>query len=169
MEAFECIMTRRSVRRYNDTPISEETLYKLLEAGANAPSAGNQQPWHFITVTGKEALQTIADNFPYGKMLPHAACAIIICMNTEAKPHPQFAVQDCSAATQNILLAAHALGLGGVWIGTHPMKEREEFLQKFMSIPANFIPLCVISIGYPESTVSPQTRLKPEMIHKEKW
>ena len=169
MEAFECLLTRRSVRNYTDADISDETLHKLLEAGANAPSAGNQQPWHFITVTSKNTLNSIADNFPYGKMLPKAACAIIVCMNAKPRIYPEFAVQDCSAATQNILLAAHALGLGGVWIGTYPLKEREEFLRQTMNIPDDFTPFSVISIGYPANPIAPMARLKLEMIHKERW
>ena len=169
MEAFECIMTRRSVRKYTNDTVPEEMLLKLLEAGANAPSAANQQPWHFITVTDKNMLQTVADGLPYGKMLPQAACAIIVCMKEDAEPYPQLAAQDCSAATQNILLAAHALGLGGVWIATHPQKEREDHLREIMGIPDNIIPFSVVSIGVPATVGASAIRLTSEMIHKERW
>ncbi len=109
MEAYEALVTRRSIRAYTTQTISDDLIKRLLEAAMSAPSAGNRQPWHFVVVK-RPTLDTLADLLPFGKMLKHAPLAIIVCGDLVLQPEGYW-VQDCSAATQNILLAAHAKGL----------------------------------------------------------
>ena len=120
MEAYEAILTRRSVRAYTDQPVSEELIHKLLVAAMSAPSAGNGQPWHFGVITERTVLNSLAELLPFGKMLQQAPLAIVVCGETKGQPFDGYWVQDCSAATENLLLAAHTLGLGGVWLGVYP-------------------------------------------------
>lgn len=151
MDALEVIRTRRSVRQFQSGHklLSEEQLNIILEAGMLAPSAGNQQPWHFIVVKDRELLQGIPTVHPYAKMCNEASLALIVCGDHTKEKHKGFWVQDCSAATQNILLAIRALGLGAVWVGVFPREERVSQLKTFLNIPTHLTPLCIIPIGYP--------------------
>ena len=124
MDALEGLMTRRSVRAYTDEPVSDDQVLKILAAGMQAPSAGNQQPWHFVVLRRKEHLDGLAGALPFGKMLGQAPLGIVVCADVGREQHAGYWVQDCAAATQNILLACHALGLGAVWIGVYPRDER---------------------------------------------
>ena len=148
----ENIMTRTSIRDYTDQAISVDTIETLLRAGMAAPSAVNKQPWHFIVVNKKEKLMELASTNPYAKMLERAPLAIVVCgdmskaLEGDARA---FWVQDCSAATENILLAAHALGLGAVWTGLYPNVERVNAVSEVLNLTDNLIPLCTVVIGYP--------------------
>lgn len=147
------ILTRVSVRKYQDKKIDEDTLEKLLRAGMAAPTAGNRQPWHFVVCTDKEVLAHVAAANPNGGMVAQAPLAIVVCGDKSKTFEGEAAemwVQDCSAATENILLAAHGFGLGAVWTGVYPIKERMSKLSEVLELPETIIPLSVIVIGYPD-------------------
>ena len=122
MDALEVIHTRRSIRDFTDAPITDEALRRMLEAAMAAPSAGNAQPWRFIVIRDRECLQRIPDIHPYAGMATRAALAVLVCADVTAEKFPGFWVQDCSAATQNLMLAARALNIGTVWCGIHPVE-----------------------------------------------
>jgi nitroreductase len=168
MEAIEAIMGRRSVRRYTDKKISDETITKLLKAAMNAPSAHNKQPWHFIVVNDKETMLKIPEYHQYSKMLENASHAIVVLGDNNIQD-TDFWIHDTSAATENILLAAHAIGLGAVWLGVHPHETLIEGTKKLFNIPDHVTPLCIISLGYPEEAKSPRENYNPERVHKNKW
>jgi nitroreductase len=161
------ILARRSVRRYTAQPVSEEQITLLLQAGMAAPSASNRQPWHFVVVTSRPTLNALADRHPYAKMLYQAPLCIAVC--GEPALSENFWVQDCSAATENILLAATGLGLGAVWLGVHPNAERTQAVRESLNLPANITPLCLISIGYPAEHPPARTQYKAERVHRERW
>lgn len=169
MEAYEAILTRRSIRAYTDQPVSTELIHKLLVAAMSAPSAGNQQPWQFVVVTERRLLDALADLLPFGKMLRQAPLAIVVCGDAKGAPREGYWVQDCSAATENILLAAHALGLGGVWLGVYPREDRVAGVRSIIGIPERITPLCVLSIGYPLEPGGPVERYNVERVHQERW
>lgn len=169
MNALDAIFTRRSIRQYTDVEITDEISEKLVEAAMYAPSAKNLQPWHFVVVKNKEALLSLSKAHPYGSMLKSAKLAILVCGDIEIEKMEDYIVQDCSAATQNILLAAHALGLGAVWLGVHPREQRINDISEVLELPQNIIPVSLISIGYPAEEKQKPRRVIPERIHFNKW
>ena len=169
MDAFEALMTRRSVRAYTDEPVSDEQVKTILAAGMQAPSANNRQPWHFVVLRRRERLDALAEVLPFGKMLRQAPLGIVVCADAGLQPNAGYWAQDCAAATENILLACHALGLGAVWIGVYPREERVAALRELLSLPAAVTPLCAIAAGRPAERVGPVDRFRPERIHEEQW
>ncbi|MEK6731479.1 MAG: nitroreductase family protein [Pseudomonadota bacterium] len=171
MDALETILTRRSTRRFSNEPISDETIQTLLNAGMSAPSACNQQPWHFIVVKDRALLDKIAEMHPCAKMCTQAPLAIIPCADPDlqTKIGKDFWIQDLSAATQNILLTARALELGAVWCGVHPRKEHEKNIHAIFQIPKNIIPFAVIAIGYTDVKQVPVDRYKTDRVHANMW
>lgn len=169
MDTLECIATRRSIRRYMDRPVEPEKVEALLAAAMAAPSAGNQQPWRFVVTSNCEILKRIAKISPYAKMLPEAPLAIVVCGETAGLRHPDMWPQDCAAATQNILLAAHALGLGAVWLGFYPHRDRTEGLASFLGVPISVLPLAVVAVGYPAERKEPAVRYNSDFIHYDVW
>jgi nitroreductase len=169
MEAYEAILTRRSIRAYTDQPVPEELIHKLLVAAMSAPSAGNQQPWQFVVITERRLLDALADLLPFGKMLKHAPLAIAVCGDAKGQPREGYWVQDCSAATENLLLAAHALGLGAVWLGVYPREERVAGVRSILNIPERVTPLCVVAIGHPAEPAGPADRYREERVHWNGW
>lgn len=161
------IFNRTSVRSYKDKTVEKEKIEKLLRAGMAAPTAVNKQPWHFIVVTDKNQLQKLSEANPYAEMAAKAPLAIVVCgdmdkaLEGEAR---EFWVQDCSAATENILLAATGMELGAVWTGTYPSKERCAAVAKVLGLPESLIPLNTIVIGYPDGEVSPKDKWNKENI-----
>ena len=168
MEAIEAIMGRRSVRRYTDKKIPDETITKLLKAAMNAPSAHNKQPWHFIVVDDKETMLKIPEYHQYSKMLEGASHAIVVLGDNDIQTTDVW-IHDTSAATENILVAAHAMGLGAVWLGVHPHETLIDGTKKLFNIPDHVTPLCILSLGYPEETKPPRENYNPERVHKNKW
>lgn len=167
-EALNCIMTRTSIRQYQDRPVEQEKVEQLLRAAMAAPTAVNKQPWHFYVLNTKEAINRLADASQRGSdMVRSAALVIVVCGDMdkalEGKAR-EYWIQDTSAATENLLLAAHALGLGAVWTGVYPMKERVEMTTKVLSLPENLVPLCTILIGYPAESPTPKDKWKPENV-----
>lgn len=164
---LECIMTRTSIRQYTNQPISKADIETLLRAGMAAPTAVNAQPWHFIAVTDKAKLKELAGTNRNGRMIEQAPLAIVVCGNMDKAlkgKAQEYWIQDCSAATENILLAAHALGLGAVWTGVYPMDDRIEAVTSVLKLPSNIVPLCTIVIGYPAENPKPKDKWKPENV-----
>ena len=170
--AIETIMTRTSIRSFTDQAVADETVETMLRAGMAAPTAVNAQPWHFVVVNERAKLDELAGTNRHGNMLREAPLAIVVCGNMEKAmkgPGQAFWVQDCSAATENILLAAHALGLGAVWTGCYPMEERMVQVSQVLSLPETIIPLCVIVMGYPNENPEPKDKWKPENVSYNKF
>jgi nitroreductase len=167
MDALEVIFTRRSIRKYTDEPVTEEHIKTLLEAGMNAPSANNRQPWHFIVVDERERLNAIMEVHPYSSMLEQAPLGIIVCGDiTRSERSWQ---QDCAAATENILLTARALGLGSVWLGVYPKEDRTEGITRLFQLPEHIRPLSVIAIGHPAEEKGRVERYDPAKVHQNQW
>lgn len=169
--AIDCILTRTSIRAYEDRPVEEAKVEQLLRAAMAAPSARNEQPWAFVVVRDRATLGAMAERLPYAKMAAEAPLAIVACGdrgNDPEKPN-RWWVQDVSAATENLLLAAHAMGLGAVWTGVYPDSARVEIIRKLLGLPANIVPLNVIPIGYPAESPIPKDKWKPAKIRYDRW
>lgn len=170
METLEAILTRRSIREYTSQAVPDELVQELLTAAMQAPSAGNQQPWHFILVTDRIQLDALADVLPYGKMLHTAPLGIVVCADLDLEKYSGYWVQDCSNATMNLLLAAHDRGLGAVWTGVYPVEDRVANLKQILCLPQSVIPLNVIPVGYPASTPEPtERRYNETRLHYDQW
>lgn len=168
---IENIMTRSSVRDFTGQPVSKDTLDILMKAGMAAPTAVNKQPWAFVAVTDRPILDSLMNVHPYSN-LEKGGAAIVVCgdmKKTIEGPLGAYWVQDCSAATENILLAAHAMGLGAVWCGVYPNPDVMPGVSRVLSLPDYITPLCVITIGYPASTPQPKDKWNPENVHYQKW
>lgn len=177
------ILARTSIRSYQDRPVEQDKIEKLLRAGMAAPSAVDKRPWHFIVVTDKQVLEGLAQANPNAGMAARAPLAIVVCGDkTKALTRvPDYWVQDASAATENILLAAQGMGLGAVWTGTYPVTDRVEKVAAVLNLPEHIIPFCTIVIGYPEKYQAPKDKWdegnisyntfggkKPEVIEPER-
>jgi nitroreductase len=169
MELHEAIAGRRSIRRFTGQPVSNETLTDLLRAAMWAPSACNAHPWHFIVVTDRATLDAVPDYHPYAQMSREAAAGILVCADTTLEVAPGNWMLDTSAATQNLLLAAHAAGLGAVWTGVWPRDARCKAFQERFALPASVIPLCWVPIGVPAEAPEVEDRYQPARVHREKW
>ncbi len=167
---IETILTRRSIRDFQNEAISDESEHQLLKAAMAAPSAGNQQPWHFIMVHSSDLKDRLAEAHPYAKMASKAPLVIVVCGDPDNGIYPEFWVQDCSAATQNILLAAHSMELGAVWTGIYPEEDRCSKIRDILNIPQNIVPFALIPVGYPAEAKKPVVRYKRDRIHgDDKW
>ena len=172
MDAMEAILTRRSIRRYTDEDVSAEQVETLLRAAMAAPSAIDNRDWAFVVVRDRQILADIASKEDgNAEMLKTAPVGIVVCgdMNLTIQSDPDYWIQDCSACVQNILLAAHATGLGAVWLGTYPVMNRGRGVAEVLGLPAHIVPLAVVSIGHPARRLPPADRFEPEKIHFEKW
>ena len=169
MDVLQAIQTRRSIRSYTDRPIDEETLKKLLEAAMCAPSANNKKPWHFVVIRDREQLAVISRIQRYHRPIGQAACCIVVCGDESVQETHDFLLSDCSAATQNLLLAAHGLGLGAVWCGVRTGADVSRYLKETLSFPKSVVPIALAAIGYPAEERKAQDRLDPSRIHYEKW
>lgn len=161
------IATRTSVRDYEARPVEKEKIEKMLRAAMAAPTAMNKQPWHFVVVDQRNVLDALAGTNPYAKMLKKAPLAIVVCGNTDKMIEGggrDFWIQDASAATENLLLAAHAMGLGAVWTGAYPSEERCISISKVLSLSDNLVPLNMIVVGYPAEQPQPKQKFKEENV-----
>lgn len=165
------ILTRASVREFTGETISQEQIDTLLRCAMAAPSAINKQPWAFFVVTDPELIARIGEELPNSRCQNHPAIAIVPCGDlTKAIPdQPDFWINDVSAATQNILLAAHAMGLGAVWTGIHPSAERVEQVQNLLGLPGHIIPLCIVPVGVPAESPAPKNKYSSSNIHYNQW
>lgn len=165
--AINNIMTRTSIRQYTNESVSKTDIETMLRAGMAAPTAVNRQPWHFVVVTNREKLNALATANRGTGMAAKAPLAIVVCgdmQKTMQGTGQGFWVQDCSAATENILLAANALGLGAVWTGLYPNEERAAAVRDVLKAPENIVPLCAIVIGHPAEQPQPKDKWKPENV-----
>jgi nitroreductase len=169
MDAIEALLTRRSIRKYAPNPVSDTVVKQLLQAAMSAPSAGNEQPWQFIVITERNIMEEIARFHPYAAMLREAPLAILVCGDLDLQQFKGNWVLDCSAATQNLLLAAHALGLGAVWVGVYPETERMEDLKKLLHLPQQIIPLSLVPVGYPAESPPPEDRYDTTRVRYNRW
>jgi nitroreductase len=169
MDAFEAILTRRSIRRYTTRSISDDLIAKMLEAAMSAPSAGNEQPWHFVVITDRKVLGQVPDFHPHSHMLKESSLGILVAYDVELESMKGGAILDCSAATQNMLLAAHSLGLGAVWLCIYPVEERMTGIRKLLNMPQHVVPVSLVSIGYPNEKPARQERFKAERVHYDHW
>ena len=169
MDAMEAILTRRSVRQFIDKPVSEALVRKILAAATSAPSAGNQQPWHYIVIDDRQLLDRIPTIHPHSTMLKQAPLAILVCAAPELEKHIGYWVQDCSATTQNTLLALRALGLSGVWLGIYPREDRVKGLRALLNIPENIVPFALIAVGYSNVEQCFVDRYDENRVHRNQW
>lgn len=169
MNALQTIITRRSVRRFTQRAVPPELIDKILRAAMAAPSAGNQQPWHFVVIDDRALLDEIARFHPYAGMLKLAPAAIVVCGDSRLEQHQGYWVQDCSAATENLLLAAHALDLGAVWIGLYPREERVMRVRALLNMPIEVTPMALVALGYPAERPDPADRFNRTRIHRNGW
>lgn len=166
----DIIFERRSIRKYKvGHDVDFATINFLLDAAMCAPTARNKQPWHFMVITRRDLLEELAQTHPYGKMLSDAELAVLICGDTSLDEMESYLVQACSAATQNLLLAVHSIGLGAVWLGVHPRKERMEDIRNLLNIPRYVIPISLISVGHPGEEKPRNHNFNPERVHFNQW
>ena len=164
---YNNIMTRTSVRSYLDKPVEDSKIDTLLHAAMAAPTAMNTQPWHFVVIKDRATLDKIAEVTPNARMAAEAPLAIVVCgnmTNEHADVVRMFWAQDLSAATENLLLQAHAMGLGAVWTGTYPDQQRCDAVSSLLSLPDNLIPLCTVVIGYPKGEQTPKDKWNPDNV-----
>jgi len=170
-DALTVIHRRKSVRNYTGERVDKARLEEILRAAMAAPSAVNRQPWAFVVVTDRITLDALQVGLPYAKMLDRAGAAIVVCAVPEraAGGSVEYAVIDCALASENILLAAEALGLGAVWTAAYPDEGRMGLVRKTLNIPANVIPVNVIPVGHPAGGDKAKDKFRPENIKWEKW
>jgi len=173
MDLFEAIHTRRSIRAFSPEPVSEADVTEVLRAAMTAPSAVNSQPWHFIVIDDRAILNAIPDIHPHAAMCRTAPAAIAVTaeLALEKLPGQRYWTLDCSAAVENMLLAARGLGLGTVWCGIYPRPERMEGLARLLKLPEGVVAHALVVIGHParESEFQRADRFKPERIHRNTW
>ncbi|RAP54374.1 MAG: hypothetical protein BZ137_02505 [Methanosphaera sp. rholeuAM130] len=165
------INTRCSTRVFDDRKISKDDLERIIQSAFCAPSACNLQPWHFIVIDDEDTLRDMVDVHEYASMFKTATAGIIVCgdMNKTIKNHEEFWTQDCSAATQNVLLAGHALGIGSVWTGIYPVKKRCEYLRDYFDLPENIVPFSLIALGYAKDKSNVLDKYDQEKVHHNHW
>jgi nitroreductase len=170
MELYNGLLSRRSIRKYTGEKIDEDVIMSIVKAGMYAPSANNTRPWHFIIVNDRNSLDRIMKAHPYSSMLAKASHAIVLCGDETLQNGPGYYPLDCSAATQNILLAAHALGYGAVWLGVEPRIERKKAISEIFGLPPHVHPVSIVSIGIPVKVPEKiPARFEPEKIRKNHW
>ena len=163
---LENIAARKSVRKYLKKEVEEEKITAMLKAGMAAPSGMDRRPWEFVVVTDRAALDSMAASLPYAKMLAQAPMAIVVCGDSTRS---SYWYVDCSAVTQNVLLAAEALGLGAVWTAAYPYEDRIGVVRKYTAMPEQFVPLCIIPVGYPDGPQKAKDKYDESKIHRNKF
>ncbi len=168
-DVLTVIHRRKSVRKYLDKPVPREMLVTLMKAGMAAPTAADKRPWSFVCVTDEALLDSLSNSSPSGKMVKDAGAAIVVCGDTRRALNSNVWTQDCSAATQNILLAAEGIGLGAVWIGIYPEYFKYNHIRRLLDIPMEVVPLSLVSIGWPTGVEKPKEKFDPSNIHWNGW
>ena len=169
MDAMETILGRRSIRRYSAKTVPEGLVDELLRAAMAAPSAGNEQPWHFIVIRDRAVLDAIPKFHPYSAMLKQASVAVVVCGDLSREKYKGFWVQDCSAATENLLLAATAKGLGAVWTALYPLEDRVAGVRKLLGLPEHIVPLSLVPLGFPDEQPGRADRFIADRVHHGRW
>ena len=172
-DVLDAIRNRRSVRRFTRVPVPDELMDRILEAAQRAPSACNEQPWHFVLIEDRDVLDKLATRHPFGAPVRNAPLCVIPCADlrlaTVTLQAGDFWAQSMSAATENLLLAAHACGLGAVWIGTYPDERRVAAVREVIGAPDHIVPFCLVPIGYPAETPPARGIASPDRIHRDHW
>lgn len=169
VSAVDAIATRRSIRTFTEQALSDETLTRIIHAGMQAPSAGNAQPWEFVVIRSEESKEHITKIHQFAQMAPKAPVSVLVCGNLEKEKYAGFWVQDCSAAIQNMLLAARANGVATVWCGIHPIEERVEAFRHAFNIPKHIMPLGLVVMGYSKQAFVERTVFDGDKIHTERF
>jgi nitroreductase len=170
MDTLEAIRTRRSIRAYTRQPVSPAAVESLLRAAMSAPSAMDQRPWQFVVVTDRAKLDGLTAILPGGQMLQQAPLAIVFCGDPTRETKLQgYWMQDCSAATENLLLAAHAQGLGAVWIGVYPAEGQVRGVRERLGITAAVVPFSIVALGHPAEKLPPEDRYDRARVHANDW
>ncbi len=165
-QKLSILFARRSIRKYTSAPIDAADVRSILEAGMAAPSANDRQPWQFVAVQDRAMLRRLAEAHPYGRMLAEAALGIAVCGDASVSTWWEV---DCAAATENVLIAAAGLGLGGVWLGVHRDEEREKTIRKVLGVPDRIGILSLIAIGHPAEHKEARTQYDPKKVHTDRW
>ncbi|MBN2477565.1 MAG: nitroreductase family protein [Pirellulales bacterium] len=165
------LFSRRSVRAFRPEDVEQSVVDDLLQAAMAAPSAVAEDPWQFVVVRNRDMLAKIAEGLPNGKLLTGAGVGIVVCGDLHRAHDGQlsYLLQDCSAAIENLLLAATALGLGACWLGVHPREERVTYIQSLLNIPEAVLPVATIALGWPAESPAPRTRYREDAVHQETW
>ncbi len=171
MDAIEAITTRRSIRKYADRPVPSDVVELLLRAAMAAPSAFNEQPWHFVVVEDRRVRKRLSTISPYAGPMARAPLGIVVCGDTAALKHPGtiYWVFDCVAALENLLVAANSTGLGAVWLGIQPWPERVAAVRGLVAIPEGVEPLGMVALGWPAESKPPGDRYDESRVHRERW
>ncbi|MBI5741383.1 MAG: nitroreductase family protein [Nitrospirae bacterium] len=169
METLKAIRTRSSIIKYRSRTVSEKAVREILSAGMSAPSAGNEEPRHFFVITDRTLMDRVADIHPRTSIVREAPVAVIVCADLIRDKFNGFWIQDCAAATQNILLASHAKGLAALWIGIYPDEGFVEKTQKLLGLPVDTLPVSLVPIGYPAQKLRSLKRYREDRVHFNKW
>jgi len=171
MDAIEAILTRRSIRKFSADRVAEHDVEMLLRAAMAAPSAFNERPWHFVVVREHETLGSLSRISEWSGPMAGAQAGVVVCGDTSAlrKPGTVYWMIDCAAALENALIAAHARGLGAVWLGIHPTPERIDAVRDLLGLPEQVEPLGMIAVGWPGEAKPPGNRYDEARVHRERW
>lgn len=169
MDLFSALLNRRSIRKYSENKIPDKAVDSILKSAMYAPSAMNNQAWQFVVINQREKLDDIIKVISHAEMLKSAQAAILVCGDLNLEKNVDYIQQNCSAATQNLMLCAHGLGIGSCWIGVYPVKEIISGLQELFKLPEYVIPISLVSLGYPAENPIAEDRFKTEKVHFNKW
>jgi nitroreductase len=169
VNTLDAIHSRRSIRKYLDKPVPPDVFQQVLSAAMYAPSACNQQPWQFVVLDDRKLLREVPKINSYAAMAAEAPVAILVCGDSSLETVPGYWVIDCSAAVQNLLLAAHALGLGAVWTGVYPQQERVEGFRRLLGLPKHVTPHSLVPLGYPAEQPPQEERCRADRVHRNGW
>lgn len=166
-DLLSLMYTRRSVREYTEKPVTDEQVEAILKAAMAAPSAQDLRPWHFVVVRKRKTLEKLAEVHKYAYMLEKAPLAVVVCGDEEVSE--KHWVEDTVAATQNLLLAATAVGLGGVWVSLYPKRKYQRYVRDLLDIPEHIGVLCIVALGIPAEEKKARTQYDPDRVHREEW
>ncbi len=169
MDVFEAIHTRRSIRKYEDRRVPDEAVEQLLAAAMTAPSARNGQPWQFLVIDDRALLDSCAEICPNAAMIRGAPKAVLVCGDLDLEGSEGYWPVDCSAAVENMLLAAHGLGLGACWCGVYPRPHRMDGLRALFGLPERVVPHSLVVLGYPAEPSARKDRYRPDRVHRNRW
>jgi nitroreductase len=169
MDVLEALMTRCSIRRFETEPVAEDAIQRMLDVLFRSPSAADARPWQFAVVDSRDVLARLETAMPGCEMLQTAPLAILVCAEPAREKIPGFWPQDCAAAAENLLLAVHGLGLGGVWIGLYPVSDRERAVREVLGVPGGLVPFALVAIGRPAEHPVLEDRYDSSRVHRNRW
>lgn len=163
------VLSRTNVRAYTERPVSDDAVCMLLKAAMAAPSAQDERPWHFVVIRDRQIREKVPDIHRFAHMIPQAPVALVVCGDKTLQKEKGFWVQDCAAATQNILIEAQQLGLGAIWLGVYPIEGRVQGLRRLLGIPRHVVPFSLVAVGYPADLKTPPDRYDPSRVYLDSW